>query len=152
MFREVPGAGAAGGCAFGLMSFFGAKLRAGFEFLAEMNGLERAIESADWVITGEGMLDAQTVYGKAPAGVAAMAKRLGKPVAAIGGHIVPSDREILAKHFEPLAALTDLVSTREALNNAESILQARAEMLSRELRLYPIKPSASHPDTKSRRP
>ncbi len=133
-FRDAPGAGAAGGCAFGLMSFFGAVLRPGFEFLAEMSGLEAAIASADLVITGEGLLDSQTLSGKAPAGVAAMAKRLGTPVAAIGGDIVSSDRGTLRKVFQTLVALTDAVHIEEALTNAEVILQDQAELLGQSLR------------------
>ncbi len=84
-YREVEGAGAAGGLGFGLMSFCDAQLRPGFEVVAEAIELEKKIESVDVVITGEGKLDAQTLAGKAPAGVAALAKRFGKPVYAIVG-------------------------------------------------------------------
>ena len=84
-FREVPGAGAAGGLGFGLMTFCGAQMKPGFEVVAEFVGLRSAIEDADVVITGEGRLDEQTLEGKAPAGVAGLARQLGKRVFAIVG-------------------------------------------------------------------
>src|SRR5438094_4928039 len=68
--RNEAGAGAAGGLGFGLMSFCGAKVRPGFEVIAEAVDLESKIKDADVVITGEGSLDRQTLEGKTPAGVA----------------------------------------------------------------------------------
>ena len=63
-FRNTPGAGAAGGLGFGLMSFGGAELRSGFELVAEILQLEQKVSQADFVVTGEGRLDGQTVEGK----------------------------------------------------------------------------------------
>jgi glycerate kinase len=80
-----PGAGAAGGLGFGLMRFLGAELEPGFELVAEVTGLRGRIEAADIVITGEGSIDAQTLMGKGPAGVARMAKAAGKKVVAFCG-------------------------------------------------------------------
>src|SRR5258708_548039 len=79
-FRTEPGAGAAGGFGYGLLSFGRGKLRPGFEVGAEALRLEEKRAGCDWVIPGEGRLDAQTWEGKGPAGVAAMARRAGKPV------------------------------------------------------------------------
>ncbi|HEY8835833.1 MAG TPA: glycerate kinase, partial [Chthoniobacterales bacterium] len=79
-FRETPGAGAAGGLGFGLMTFCDAPVKSGFEVVAEFVGLRSAIEEADVVITGEGRLDEQTLEGKAPAGVARLARAAGKRV------------------------------------------------------------------------
>ena len=78
-------AGAAGGLAGGLRAFLGARLCAGFNLIAGLTGLEERIKGHDLVITGEGKLDAQTVCGKVPVGVAGIAKRFGIPVVAIGG-------------------------------------------------------------------
>ena len=69
-----PGAGAAGGLGFGLMRFAGARLVSGFDLISDVLGLERKIAEAELVITGEGSLDSQTLCGKGPAGVAAMAR------------------------------------------------------------------------------
>lgn len=90
-FRNVPGAGAAGGLGFGLMTFCGAKLINGFDLVAEVLALEARITQCDLVITGEGRIDAQTLHGKGPAGVAALARRHGKPVVAIGGSVEDSE-------------------------------------------------------------
>lgn len=84
-FRNEPGAGAAGGLGFGLMSFCDAKVRPGFEVVAEAVGLEEKIKRADVIITGEGKLDNQTLEGKTPAGVADLARKFGKPVFAVVG-------------------------------------------------------------------
>ncbi len=85
--REVAGAGAAGGLGFGLMAFCGARLVGGFEMVAEAVRLEERMARADVVITGEGRLDAQTLCGKGPVGVARMARGMGKRVVGIAGGV-----------------------------------------------------------------
>lgn len=83
--EQQAGAGAAGGLGFGLMAFCGAGLRRGVELVAEAVHLEERLRGCMLVITGEGRLDAQTVNGKTPVGVAAVAQRLGIPTIAICG-------------------------------------------------------------------
>jgi glycerate kinase len=83
--RNEAGAGAAGGLGFGLLSFCDATIRPGFDVVAEAVALESKMKDADLVITGEGSLDLQTLEGKTPAGVAWLARKLGKPVFAIVG-------------------------------------------------------------------
>jgi glycerate kinase len=92
-YRNQAGAGAAGGLGFGLLSFCGATIRPGFDVVAEAVGLEQKMKDADLVITGEGSLDRQTLEGKTPAGVARLARKLGKPVFAIVGR-ASEDREL----------------------------------------------------------
>jgi glycerate kinase len=92
-YRNQPGAGAAGGLGFGLLTFGGATIQPGFEVVAEAAGLEQRMKDADLVITGEGSLDRQTLEGKTPAGVARLARRLHKPVFAIAGRVT-QDREL----------------------------------------------------------
>ncbi len=87
--ENQPGAGAAGGLGYGLMVFCGARLRRGVEMIAESVGLEDRLRGCALVITGEGRMDAQTVQGKTPSGVAAVARRLGIPVIAICGCVGP---------------------------------------------------------------
>jgi glycerate kinase len=82
---EAPGAGAAGGLGFGLVAFCGARLRRGVKIVAESVRLRERLKGCDLVITGEGRLDAQTVNGKTPAGVAKAARSLGIPCIAICG-------------------------------------------------------------------
>ena len=86
-FRDDPGAGAAGGLGFGLMSFCAAKIRSGFGVVAEAIRLEEKVSQADIVITGEGRLDEQTLEGKGPAGVAKLARDHRKPIYAIVGEV-----------------------------------------------------------------
>jgi glycerate kinase len=83
----VPGAGAAGGLGAGLMAFLGGVLRPGVDMVIDSVGLKRRLQGCDLVITGEGRMDGQTVYGKTPAGVARTAKLLGLPVIAICGSL-----------------------------------------------------------------
>ncbi len=85
--ETVPGAGAAGGLGAGLMAFCAAELRPGAELVLELVGLEHALEGADLVLTAEGRIDAQTASGKAPAAVAAHARRHGIPCIGIGGGV-----------------------------------------------------------------
>jgi glycerate kinase len=82
-----PGAGAAGGLGFGLLRFAGAALIPGFELVAEALHLAERVAAADLVVTGEGSLDAQTLGGKGPAGVAALARAAGIPVVAVAGRV-----------------------------------------------------------------
>ncbi len=95
--KDIPGAGAAGGLGAGLMAFLDAKLKPGIEIIIEVVKLEQAIKDADLVITGEGKIDSQTIYGKGPVGVAKIAKKYHIPVMAIGAIINP-DAKIVHKY------------------------------------------------------
>ena len=79
------GSGAAGGLGFALRTFLHADLQAGIDVVIRQTGMEEAIRKADVVVTGEGRLDAQTVMGKAPVGIAKTAKKYGLPVIAFCG-------------------------------------------------------------------
>ncbi len=83
--RDMPGAGAAGGLGAALAAFCRARVERGIEYVLDAIGLSEAIATADFVITGEGRMDAQSVNGKAPVGVARRAREHGKPVIAIVG-------------------------------------------------------------------
>ena len=131
-FRETPGAGAAGGLGFGLLSFCGATLRPGFDLVAEILELKAAIERADIVITGEGCLDRQTLEGKAPAGVAQLARKMGKRVFAIAG--CATGEETAEKIFDGVFLLaTPPVSREEAMARAKDLLRVRGQQLARDL-------------------
>jgi len=83
--RDTPGAGAAGGVGFGAAAVLGAVLRPGADLVLDAIGLDALLAHADLVVTGEGALDEQTLRGKAPARVAAAARRAGVPVVAVAG-------------------------------------------------------------------
>jgi glycerate kinase len=123
-YANKPGAGAAGGLGFGLMSFCGAKIQPGFEIVAEAVGLEAKIRNVDLVITGEGSLDRQTLSGKTPAGVAKLARKLGRPVYAVAGRAT-EDQE-LNELFDKIYVVGEPgLSEKENMARAAELLQKR---------------------------
>ena len=84
---NYPGAGAAGGMGFAAKTFLDASLEPGVQLVLRETGFEQYVKEADIVVTGEGQLDGQTVMGKAPAGVASLAKQYNKPVIAFSGSV-----------------------------------------------------------------
>lgn len=94
---EFPGTGAAGGLGFAFLTFTHSVLESGIKIVLEETGLENYIQGADIVITGEGCLDAQTVMGKAPVGVARIAQKYNKPVIAFAG-CVTEDAALCNEH------------------------------------------------------
>ena len=87
--RLYPGTGAAGGMGFAFLTYTNAVLESGIKIVLEETGLEDEMKDADFVITGEGRLDSQTALGKAPIGVAHLAKKHGKKVLAFAGCLTP---------------------------------------------------------------
>ena len=131
---EVPGAGAAGGCAAGLHGLLGAELISGFELLAELSNLESEIKEADLVITAEGRVDGQSIEGKLPVGVAKLTQKHNKPLIVLTGS--------MGEHLDPLYSLgiNSIFSIQkgpctleESINNASVLLTSTAE---RVFRLY----------------
>lgn len=105
-WRDIPGTGAAGGLAFGLAAFLGARLRPGAEYVAGLVGLDVAICAADVVVTGEGALDSWSVRGKVPGAVADLAHEAGCPAYAVVGQQraeVGGFRQIVALEDVPAA-------------------------------------------------
>ena len=126
--RNRPGAGAAGGLGFGLLSFCGARIRPGFDVVAEAVGLEAKMKDADLVITGEGSLDRQTLEGKTPAGVAGLARKLHKPVFAIVGHAI-EDSEVRELFDGVYQNVRPGMSRHENMKRAAELLQENARDL-----------------------
>ena len=127
-FRDTPGAGAAGGLGFGLMSFCGATIKSGFEVVAEFIGLKAAIAKADVVITGEGRLDEQSLEGKAPAGVARLAREAGKRVFAVAGSATEAP-EVHAIFNGIVVLARPPITAEESIARAPELLQERAREL-----------------------
>lgn len=111
---DFPGSGAAGGMGFALRTFLGASLVPGIEIVMQETGLEEKIRAADVVVTGEGRLDAQTAMGKAPAGVARLAKRHGKLVLAFAGGIADGAEACNAAGIDAFFPAVRGVTTLEA--------------------------------------
>jgi glycerate 2-kinase len=131
-YRDKPGAGAAGGLGFGLMSFCSAKIRPGFDVVAEAVGLEPRMQKADVVITGEGSLDRQTLEGKTPAGVARMAGKHGKRVFAIVGRAT-SDKDVREIFYNVYENVRPGMSQEENMKRAATLLRENARELAKAL-------------------
>ena len=108
--RDAPGAGAAGGLGFAALLFLGARMRPGIELLLELASFGSLLDGARLVITGEGSLDAQTLHGKAPVGVAraAAAHDPAIPVVAVAGRCTLTADELRAAGIARAYPLTDL--------------------------------------------
>ena len=117
----LTGAGAAGGCGFAL-ALLGAELKPGAALVCDIVGLDRALEGAGAVITGEGRLDAQTAAGKAPAEVAARAHRRGLPCAAIAGQVDSAPPGL----FDLAVSLEDASGGLDTRHHARSLLRQAA--------------------------
>lgn len=122
--RDNPGAGAAGGLGFGLMSFCNARTQPGFDLVAEVTGLESAVREADLVVTGEGCLDAQTLHGKGPAGVADLARAHRKPVAAVGGMVDEQALTGLRARFDIVISVCSPDRLQEAIQRPVEFIKA----------------------------
>ncbi|NJP70692.1 glycerate kinase [Streptomyces sp. C1-2] len=129
----TPGAGAAGGLGHAAL-LLGARFRPGIEVMLDVLGFAPALERASLVITGEGSLDAQTLHGKAPAGVAAAARAAGRQVVAVCGRLALSPGELAAAGVSRAYALTDLEpDVARCLAEAGPLLERLAERLARDL-------------------
>jgi glycerate kinase len=131
-YRDKPGAGAAGGLGFGLMSFCGATIRPGFDVVAEAVGLESKMKEIDVVITGEGSLDRQTLEGKTPAGVARLARKLGKKVFAIAGRY-DGNRQVRELFDEVYELARPGMTEKEQMKRAGELLCEKAQELAKSL-------------------
>lgn len=134
---DSPGAGAAGGLGYGLLTFCNATFRPGFDCISEALRLQSHFESADLVITGEGSLDSQTLEGKVPHGIATLARSHRIPVFALAGSI--TDQDLLHQHFDGISSIVHApMSLENAISNAPSLLEQAAARLARTLsRFYP---------------
>ncbi len=126
-YHDIPGAGAAGGMGFGLISWLNAEIKSGFEIIAKLTGLEEKIRTADLVITGEGKIDRQTKHGKTPYGVAMLAKKYKIPVWAFAGIVQEDAKDIYRDIFQMIIPIADKnVDPEDSKRNAATLLQAIA--------------------------
>lgn len=133
---QVAGAGAAGGMGAALLGVLGARLRPGSEVVSEAVGLDEYMTGADLVITGEGRIDGQTIFGKTPIGVARAAARHGVPVIGLGGCLAP-DASVVHEHgIEAIfAAVRSACSVEESLHNARFNIRSAARNIAAALRI-----------------
>lgn len=129
-----PGAGAAGGLAFGACAFMHARLVPGVETMMRACGLYDALAGADWVITGEGRLDDQSVQGKVISGVAGAAELAGVNVAVIAGSVqLPADELDRAGIRQAVSLMEPGMRVADAMAQAESLFRERVRGLANNL-------------------
>ena len=134
--RRVAGGGAAGAFAAGLMAFFRCEMTSGIDLVLRQNGFHAALDGCDLVITGEGKLDAQTLGGKGPLGVAQMAHARGVPtVAFCGGLDIDEARLREAGLAVAMPIMEQPMSLDAALADADNLLRRAARRLGYLLRL-----------------
>ena len=115
--RFYPGTGAAGGMGFAFLTYTNATLESGIQIVLTETKLEELIATADFVVTGEGRLDGQTALGKAPIGVAALAKKYQKKVLAFAGAVTPDAKECNQHGIDAFfPILRGVVTLKEAMN------------------------------------
>ena len=137
---QAPGTGAAGGLGFAFLTFTNAALESGINIVMEETKLEEQISAADMVITGEGQLDGQSIMGKAPIGVAQLAKKHAKPVIAFSGCVTPEARLCnehgIDAYFPILRQVTTLSQALEP-QNAQQNMTDTVEQVFRLLKFAP---------------
>ena len=125
--RDTPGGGAAGAFSAGLMAFLGGRIVSGIDLVLDHSGFDAHLQDADLVITGEGQMDAQTVAGKGPIGVARRAAAAGVPTVALVGGLRADDALL---HAAGLAAVLPIVThpmpLNEALARADELVERAA--------------------------
>ena len=115
--RFYPGTGAAGGMGFAFLTYTNAALESGIQIVLTETKLEELIKTADFVVTGEGRLDGQTALGKAPIGVASLAKKHQKKVLAFAGAVTPDAKECNQHGIDAFfPILRGVVTLKEAMN------------------------------------
>ena len=138
---DLPGSGAAGGLGASLVAFLDARLVSGADAVLDALNADSHLTDADLVITGEGQIDAQTIYGKAPIGVAKRAKQFGVPVIAIAGNISDDADAVYEYGIDGLVSMmSGPMSLANAMTHAADLLERATE---RALRLCKI--GLNHP-------
>jgi glycerate 2-kinase len=127
---DMPGAGAGGGLGAGLVAFFGAELRPGFDLVADAAGLQHALAGAHAVVTGEGRLDRQSLAGKTAIGVARAARSAGVPCLVIAGAVELDQAALRAEGISSVLSLVERTGAHRALGDpATALADAAADLI-----------------------
>ena len=133
---EAPGSGAAGGLGFAFRSFLQGELKSGVSLILEETKLSEKMQGADLVITGEGRLDEQSAMGKAPIGVAKLAKEQGIPVIAFAGAVTEGAKACNQAGIDAYFPILRGISTLEEAMKKETAKQNLADTVEQVMRLY----------------
>lgn len=133
---KVPGSGAAGGLGAALVAFFGAVLKPGIDTILDYVRFEELIEGADLVITGEGRIDGQSLYGKVPVGIARRCKSKGVKVIAIVGGMGPGAQKVYDCGIASIMPIVNApISLDEAIARSQELLKDAADRMFRFIKL-----------------
>ncbi|MCE7791616.1 glycerate kinase [Salipaludibacillus sp. CUR1] len=139
--ETVPGAGAAGGLGAGFLAFMPATLERGGKIVTDVTGLESFIQNADLVITGEGGINHQTIYGKTPVYVAEVAKKYNVPVIAICGSVCEGYESVYEAGIDAVfSSLSEIVTFEDLPAVSKNHLKQTAENVARliNLKIHPV--------------
>lgn len=133
---QIPGSGAAGGLGAALVTFFGATLKAGIDAVLDFVNFDDLVKDADLVVTGEGRIDGQSIYGKVPVGVAQRCKPLNIPVVAIVGGMGSDAHKVYDYGIDSImTTVNSPMVLGEALSRADELMADAAERLFRFIRV-----------------
>ncbi|WP_422123274.1 glycerate kinase [Planococcus sp. X10-3] len=122
-FAGEPGSGAAGGIGYLLRTLLNVEFRSGLEMISEAAGLAKQLEDADLVLTGEGKIDGQSLFGKVPVGIGRLAKETAVPVIAFAGSIGPGTEQLEHEGVAAIMPISDSpMSLSDAMLNSEKLL------------------------------
>lgn len=134
--ENIPGAGAAGGLGYGLMEFCGGELKSGIEIVLDLIKFDSFLDGVDLVISGEGRIDGQSVYGKVPVGIAGRAKKKNIPVLVVVGDIGPKVDVVYDHGIDAImSSVNKAMSLDEAMSRSGELL---ADAASRAMRMIKI--------------
>ena len=136
---EAPGSGAAGGLGFAFRSFLQGELKSGVSLILEETGLSEKMQGADLVITGEGRLDEQSAMGKAPIGVAKLAKTQGIPVIAFAGTVTEGAKACNQAGIDAYFPILREITTLEDAMNKENARRNLEDTVEQVIRLYRLR-------------
>ena len=134
--NKIPGAGAAGGLGAGLVAFLNAELKAGVDIVLEIIDFESRLKDVDLVITGEGMLDGQSIYGKTPVGVSRSAAKKDIPVIAVAGTLGRGVEKVLDHGINAYFSIIDRpAELKEIVERSPELLANLSEQVIRTIQI-----------------
>jgi len=134
--NKIPGAGAAGGLGAGLVAFLNAELKAGVDIVLEIIDFESRLKDVDLVITGEGMLDGQSIYGKSPVGVSRSAAKKDIPVIAVAGTLGRGVEKVLDHGINAYFSIIDRpAELKEIVERSPELLANLSEQVIRTIQI-----------------
>lgn len=135
-FRNLEGAGAAGGLGASLLAFLNADLKRGIDIVLHAVNFEAEVQDADLVITGEGRIDSQTIYGKTPIGVAKAAKKYGVSVIGLAGSLSDDSHVVLEHGIDALFSIVPgVIILSEAFEHAAVYMERSARNIAATIKM-----------------